>query len=154
MGACLTSYPRLADLQGLVGQELGLSEWVTVDQTRIDGFAQATGDLQWIHVDPVRAAQGPFGATIAHGFLTLSMLPALSQGAYRVDDVKMGINYGSNRVRFISPVRVGSQLRGRFKLLAYEAIDGGAQLTTEATLELGGSTRPACVAEAVSRLFT
>jgi acyl dehydratase len=154
MGACLTSYPRLADLQGLVGQELGLSEWVTVDQTRIDGFAQATGDLQWIHVDPVRAAQGPFGATIAHGFLTLSMLPVLSQGAYRVDDVKMGINYGSNRVRFISPVRVGSQLRGRFKLLAYEAIDGGAQLTTEATLELGGGTRPACVAEAVSRLFT
>jgi acyl dehydratase len=150
----LTRYPHLAGLQALEGQELGVSDWLTIDQARIDAFAHATGDLQWIHTDPVRAAQGPFGATIAHGFLTLSLLPMLSQSAYGVDDARMGVNYGSNRIRFITPVRVGSQLRGRFRLLGFQPIDGGAQLTTEVTLELGGTTRPACVAETVSRLFT
>lgn len=131
-----------------------MSDWLSIDQARIDAFASATGDLQWIHIDPVKAAKGPFGATIAHGFLTLSLLPVLSQAAYGIDDVRMGVNYGSNRVRFITPVRVGSQLRGRFRLLRFEPIDGGAQLTTEVSLELGGATRPACVAETVSRLFT
>jgi acyl dehydratase len=150
----MTRYPTLAGLRALEGQELGLSDWLLIDQSRIDAFAHATGDLQWIHIDPVKAAQGPFGATIAHGFLTLSLLPALSQATYGVDDVRMGVNYGSNRVRFITPVPVGSQLRGRFRLLNFEPIDGGAQLTTEVTLELGGATRPACVAETVSRLFT
>lgn len=150
----MTLVERLSDLPARVGQELGLSEWITIDQSRIDGFAQATGDLQWIHTDPVRAAQGPFGATIAHGYLTLSLVPALAASAFKVADVRMGVNYGLNRVRFITPVRVGSQVRGRFVLLACEPIEGGCQITMEATLELGGSTRPACVAQTVSRLFT
>ena len=127
-------YPRLADLSTLVGQPLGTSDWLQVDQSRIDQFAQATGDHQWIHVDPQRAAEGPFGATVAHGFLTLSLVPLLSEQAFAIDDVRMGINYGLNRVRFITPVKVGSRVRAHFKLLAFEPLDGGAQ-----KLELGGS---------------
>ena len=146
-------YASLAELQTFVGQELGLSDWLNIEQSRIDTFAQATGDMQWIHTDAQRAAQGPFGVTIAHGFLTLSLVPMLAQQAYSVGDVRMGINYGLNKVRFITPVRVGSSLRGRFRLLEFEPIDGGVQLVTEATLELGGSDRPACVAHMVSRLF-
>lgn len=146
-------YGTLDELQALVGQELGLSEWLTIEQSRIDQFAQATGDHQWIHTDPVRAASGPFGATVAHGFLTLSLLPTLFDSGFQVADVKMGINYGLNRVRFVAPVRVGSRLRGRFKLLAYEPLQGGAQLIVEATVELEGSAKPACVAETVSRRF-
>lgn len=146
-------YPRLADLQALAGQEIGTSDWLRIEQDRIDGFARATGDEQWIHVDPVRSAAGPFGATIAHGFLTLSLVPLLRESAFALDDVRMGVNYGLNRVRFISPVRVGSSVRGRFQLQAYEPLEGGAQLTMIVTLELGGQERPACVAETVSRLF-
>ena len=146
-------YKTLAELQALVGQELGLSDWLTVEQERIDQFAQATGDHQWIHTDPARAVAGPFGATVAHGFLTLSLLPMLFDTGFQVADVKMGINYGLNRVRFVAPVRVGSRLRGRFKLLAYEPLEGGAQLVVEATVELEGSAKPACVAETVSRRF-
>ncbi len=149
-----THYARLADLAALVGRELGVTEWVAIDQQRIDQFAHATGDHQWIHTDPVRAESGPFGAPIAHGFLTLSLLPMLFEGAFAIDDVRMGVNYGLNRVRFVSPVRVGSRLRGRFKLLGYEPLDGGAQLTVEATIELEGSPKPACVAETVSRRYT
>jgi acyl dehydratase len=126
---------------------------LTVDQARIDLFAQATGDHQWIHCDPVRAAQGPFGTTVAHGFLTLSLMPVLFEAAFAIDDVRMGVNYGLNRVRFMAPVRVGSQLRGRFRLLAFEPLEGGAQLVTEASLELQGSAKPACVAESVSRHY-
>ncbi len=146
-------YKTLAELQPLVGQELGVSDWLRVEQTRINQFAQATGDHQWIHTDPERAAGGPFGATVAHGFLTLSLLPMLFDTGFQVADVKMGINYGLNRVRFVAPVRVGSRLRGRFKLLSYEPLEGGAQLVVEATLELEGSPKPACVAETVSRRF-
>ncbi len=146
-------HETLAALQALVGQEIGSSDWLTIDQARIDGFADATGDHQWIHVDPARAAAGPFGGTIAHGFLTLSLLPLLSERGFTIADVRMGINYGLNRVRFMTPVRVGSRLRGRFKLLSYDAIEGGAQLVTEATIELDGAGKPACVAEAVSRRF-
>ncbi len=146
-------YPHLANVRLLVGHDIGCSPWLTVDQARIDLFAQATGDHQWIHTDPVRAAQGPFGATVAHGFLTLSLVPVLFETAFVVDDVRMGVNYGLNRVRFMTPVRVGSQLRGHFRLLAYEALEGGAQLTTEASLELLGSAKPACVAEALSRHY-
>jgi acyl dehydratase len=146
-------YTHLAELQALVGQELGSSDWLQVDQPRIDLFAQATGDHQWIHIDPARAATGPFGATVAHGFLTLSLLPALFESGFAVDDVRMGVNYGLNRVRFMAPVRVGSRLRGRFKLLGYEPLEGGAQLTVETTIELEGSAKPACVAESVSRRF-
>jgi acyl dehydratase len=146
-------FAHLADLQSLVGQEIGVSDWMAVDQRRIDLFAEATDDYQWIHVDPQRAAAGPFGATVAHGFLTLSLLPPLFAGAWGVDDVRMGINYGLNRVRFPAPVRVGSRLRGRFKLLAYEPLEGGAQLTVQVTVELEGSDKPACVAESVSRRY-
>jgi acyl dehydratase len=146
-------YKTLAELHALVGQELGVSDWLTVEQSRIDQFAQATGDHQWIHTDPVRAAAGPFGATVAHGFLTLSLLPMLFDTGFQVADVKMGINYGLNRVRFVAPVRVGSRLRGRFRLLSYEPLDGGAQLVVEATIELEGSAKPACVAETVSRRY-
>jgi acyl dehydratase len=149
----MNHFAHLADLQAAVGQEIGLSDWLAVDQHRIDLFAQATGDHQWIHTDPVRAAAGPFGATVAHGFLTLSLLPHLFESAFDIADVRMGVNYGLNRVRFMAPVRVGSRLRGRFRLLAYEPLAGGAQLVTEATLELEGSAKPACVAESVSRRF-
>ncbi len=147
-------YARLSELATQVGQEIALSDWVEIDQRRIDQFAEATGDHQWIHVDPVLAAKGPFGATVAHGFLTLSLLPLLSQSAFAIDDVRMGINYGLNRVRFPNPVRVGSRLRGRFKLTGYEPIDGGAQLTVEVTMEIEGADKPACVAQSVSRRFT
>ena len=147
-------YAHLADLQTLVGRPIGTSDWLTVDQQRIDLFAQSTGDHQWIHTDPVRAAAGPFGATVAHGFLTLGLVPMLFESGFAIDDVRMGVNYGLNRVRFAAPVRVNSRLRGHFKLLVYEPLDGGAQLTVQVTVELEGSTKPACVAETVSRRFT
>ena len=150
----MTRYPTLAGLQALVGQDLGSSDWVLVEQQRIDLFAQATGDHQWIHVDPVRAAVGPFGATVAHGFLTLSLLPLFFEQGFAIDDVKMGINYGLNKVRFMSPVRVGSRVRGRFVLRGYQPLEGGAQLVVESTIELEGSDKPACVAETVSRRYT
>ena len=146
-------HPRLAGLQSLVGQDIGCSDWVAIDQARIDLFAQATGDHQWIHTDPERAAAGPFGATVAHGYLTLSLVPLLFASGFDIADVKMGVNYGLNRVRFMAPVTVGSRLRGHFKLLAYEPLDGGAQLTVQVSIELEGSSKPACVAETVSRRY-
>ena len=146
-------FPHLHDLMAMVGQEIGSSDWLLVDQGRIDAFAQATGDHQWIHVDPARAAEGPFGATIAHGFLTLSLLPMFFDSGFAIDDVRMGVNYGLNRVRFPAPVRVGSRLRGHFRLLEYLPLEGGAQLTVEVTVELEGSAKPACVAESVSRRY-
>jgi acyl dehydratase len=146
-------FATLAQLQPLVGQEIGLSDWLTVEQRRIDLFAEATDDHQWIHVDAQRAAAGPFGATVAHGFLTLSLLPPLFASGFQIDDVRMGINYGLNKVRFPTPVRAGSRLRGRFKLKSYEPLEGGAQLVVEVTIELEGSDKPACVAESVSRRF-
>ena len=150
----MKSFEHLTDLQPLVGQELGVSEWVSVDQKRIDQFAEATGDHQWIHIDPVRAAAGPFKTTVAHGFLTLSMLPEMSASAFEVRDTRMGVNYGLNRVRFPAPVPSGSRLRGRFKLLSYEPIEGGAQLVVEVTMEREGSPKPVCVAESVARRLT
>ncbi len=147
-------FATLASLKDRVGEHLATSSWLLIDQARIDLFAQATGDHQWIHVDPVRAASGPFGTTIAHGFLTLSLLPQLAEKAIHVDDVKMGINYGLNRVRFMAPVPSGSRLRGQIRLKAFEPIEGGAQVTMEISIEREGSTKPVCVAEAVSRRFT
>ena len=149
----MKTYPHLADLAALAGHDIGSSDWLLIDQARINHFAEATGDHQWIHIDPARATAGPFGAPIAHGFLTLSLLPLLFESAFAVDDVRMGVNYGLNRVRFVSPVRVGSRLRGCFKLVSYEPLEGGAQLTVEATIELEGSAKPACVAETVSRRY-
>jgi acyl dehydratase len=149
----MKTFKHLADLKPLVGHEIATSDWLTVEQSRIDEFARATGDHQWIHVDAARAAKGPFGTTIAHGFLTLSLLPVFFETAFEVSDSHMGVNYGLNRVRFTAPVPVGSKLRARFKLLAYEAIDGGAQLTIEATIERDGSPKPVCVAESLTRRF-
>lgn len=146
-------YAHLTELQPLVGQEIGLSDWIAIDQARIGLFADATDDHQWIHVDPAQAARGPFGATVAHGFLTLSLLPPFFASGMQVDGIRMGINYGLNRVRFPAPVRVGSRLRGRFKLLAYEPLEGGAQLTVEVTVEIEGGDKPACVAESLSRSY-
>jgi acyl dehydratase len=149
----MTVYPTLSQLQGLVGRELGVSDWLLVDQSRIDRFADATDDHQWIHVDAERARQGPFGATIAHGYLTLSLLPRFFDSAFQIGGLAMSVNYGLNRVRFPAPVPVDSRLRARFKLLAYEPLDGGAQLVVEATIEREGGERPVCVAETVSRRY-
>jgi acyl dehydratase len=147
-------FALLADLAAIVGQPLADSQWIVVDQHRIDAFADATSDHQWIHVDPARAAAGPFGVTIAHGFLTLSLLPHLLHEAFAIDDVRMGLNYGLNRVRFPAPVPVGSRLRARFKLLAFEPLaDGAAQLTLEASVESEAKAKPVCVAEMVTRQF-
>ena len=149
----MRSFDHITDLQPLVGQHLGDSDWISVDQERVNLFAQATGDQQWIHVDPVRAAAGPFGGPIAHGFLTLSLLPEMFASAFEVRDARMGVNYGLNRVRFPAPVPVGSRLRGKFVLTAYEPLEGGAQMTVEVTMEREGSAKPVCVAESIGRRY-
>jgi acyl dehydratase len=146
-------FERLEDLAGLVGQEIGVSDWISVAQPRIQAFADATEDQQWIHTDPERAAAGPFGSTIAHGFLTLSLLPRFYDTAFRVAEVRMGLNYGLDRVRFPAPVPVGSRLRGRFVLKRFEAITGGAQLCVEVCVEREGSPKPVCVAESLTRQY-
>jgi acyl dehydratase len=150
----MRSFEHLAELAPLVGQEVAVSDWITVDQKRIDLFADATGDHQWIHLDAERAKRGPFGTTIAHGFLTLSLLPEMSASAFEVRDTRMGVNYGLNKVRFPAPVPSGSRLRGRFKLLKFEPLEGGAQLTVEVTMEREGSDKPVCVAESLARRYT
>jgi acyl dehydratase len=146
-------FETLAELEPLVGQQIATSDWITVTQERIQLFADATGDHQWIHLDPERARAGPFGTTIAHGFFTLSLLPELSASAMEVRGTRMGVNYGLNRVRFPAPLPSGTRLRGHFKLLKYEPIDGGAQITTEVTMEREGSDKPVCVAESLARRF-
>ena len=137
-----------------VGQELGVSQWLAVDQERINAFADATGDHQWIHVDVERArTESPYGATIAHGFLTLSLTPALSKENYRIDNAKMGINYGLNRVRFLAPVPAGSRIRLRSELVnAAKVDDTTVDLTVRQTVELDGSDKPAAVAEVIARM--
>ncbi len=150
----MKTFQTLQDLAACVGQEIAVSDWITVTQQQIDQFAEATGDHQWIHVDVERAKAGPFGAPIAHGFLTLSLLPRLLESAIEVVESRMGVNYGLNRVRFMSPVRVGSRLRGRMKLLACEPIDnGGVQMTWQTTMELEGAAKPACVVESIARRY-
>jgi acyl dehydratase len=147
----MKTYAHVADLAALAGQEVGTSDWVVVTQASIDQFAQATGDAQWIHVDPARAADGPFGTTVAHGFLTLSLLSQLFAAAIAFGDVRMSLNYGFDRVRFPSPVPVGSRLRAVCMLKKYEAIADGAQVTLSVTIEREGSTKPACVADWLTR---
>lgn len=149
----MRKFASLDELGRELGQVVGTSEWIAITQQHIDEFARATGDLQWIHVDPVRAAAGPFGSTIAHGFLTLSLLPQMGASAIDIGGVRMGVNYGLNKVRFPAPVPVGSRLRAHFKLLAYEPLDGGAQLLIEVTVEREGSAKPVCVAESLTRRF-
>ena len=152
----MREFETLADLKACIGQEVAISPWETITQERIDKFAEATGDYQWIHVDPVRSAkEGPFGTTIAHGFLTLSMLPQFFQKTIKLKDVKMGVNYGLNKVRFTSPVPVGSKLRARLTLQAVDDIaENGAQVTWLVTVEREGSDRPVCVAESIGRRYT
>ena len=150
----MKTYQNIAELKALVGSPIGVSDWVMIDQTRIDQFAAVTGDDQWIHVDPVRAAAGMFGSTVAHGFLTLSLLPLFIRSSHKVNGARMSVNYGLNRVRFPAPVPVNSRLRGNFKLLAFEPIEGGVQLVTEVSVEREGQSKPVCVAESVGRLYT
>jgi acyl dehydratase len=141
-------------LPSLVGQETGVSDWVTIDQDRINKFADATGDHQWIHIDVARAARDmPGGKTIAHGYLTLSLIPWLTGGFLRIEGVTRGINYGSNKVRFTNMVPVGSRVRARSKLLSAEMRGGGMQLTSEVTIEIEGQQRPACIAETIGIVF-
>lgn len=150
----MQTYANLSDLRQLIGQEIGVSDWIVIDQDRIDRFADATNDVQWIHTDVERSARGPYGTTIAHGFLTLSLLPAFLQSALSIGDVKMSVNYGLNKVRFPAPVPSGSRLRARFRLLEYgELPQGAAQLVIEASVEREGTARPVCVAEQVSRRY-
>ncbi len=148
------TFQTLQDLSMCVGQTVAVSDWITITQQQVDQFAEATGDRQWIHVDVERAKAGPFGAPIAHGFLTLSLLPRFFQEAFVVVESRMGVNYGLNRVRFMSPVPVGSRLRAHMKLLSSEPLDGeGVQMVWEVTIELEGASKPACVAESVVRRY-
>lgn len=150
-----TTLKRLHDLLPLVGQEVAVGDWLTVTQEQINLFADATGDHQWIHVDVERARQGPFGAPIAHGYLTLSLLPTLFAKAVHIEEPeKMGVNYGLNRVRFMAPVPAGSRLRARVKLVAADELPGnGLQLTWDVTIEREGSDKPACVAQTIARRY-
>ncbi|MBK6005105.1 MaoC family dehydratase [Ramlibacter ginsenosidimutans] len=150
----MRTFEKLADLAALVGQEVAVSDWITVTQQQVNLFAEATGDHQWIHVDVERAQRGPFGAPIAHGFLTLSLLPKFFESALEVLDTRMGVNYGLNRVRFTAPVPVGSRLRARMSLLACEPIpDNGYQMTWSVTVEREGSDKPVCIAESLTRRY-
>jgi acyl dehydratase len=145
---------KIRELESRVGQEVGVSPWIEVTQERIDGFARAVGDFQWIHVDRERAKSSPFGDTIAHGFLTLSLLSHLSEMTFSYEGRRMGVNYGLNRVRFTAPVPSGARVRARFTLGKYEALDGnGVQLTWNTLVELEGSNKPALVAEWLGRHY-
>ncbi|HTT58980.1 MAG TPA: MaoC family dehydratase [Acidimicrobiales bacterium] len=148
-----TNAHSIDDLKSLVGTHLGYSEYRTVTQEQVDLFADATGDHQWIHVDPKRAAAGPFGHTIAHGYLTLSLVPQLTSGLLHVEGVAMGINYGSNKVRFTSPVPVGSRVRAGATLVSVDDVPGGVQIAMDVVVEIEDADKPACVAQTLSRLY-
>jgi acyl dehydratase len=146
---------NLAELKTLVGEEIAVTDWVLITQERVQQFADATGDHQWIHLDVERARrESPFGGTIAHGFLTLSLLPMFLESALVMRDVRMGVNYGTNKVRFMAPVPVGSRLRARIVLRSVEDIDGGAQVIWLVTMEREGSDKPVCVVESITRRYT
>ena len=147
-------FQNLNDLTACIGQDVAVSDWVTITQQQVNLFAEATGDHQWIHVDPEKASKGPFGGTIAHGFLTLSLIPKFFESAFEITNSRMGVNYGLNKVRFTAPVPVGSRLRARMKLLACDPIDNaGVQMTWEVTVEREGSVKPVCVAESLVRRY-
>jgi acyl dehydratase len=147
-------FETLQEVADLAGQELAVSDWIEVTQERIHQFAQATGDHQWIHVDPERAKAGPFGTTIAHGFLTLSLMPSFFDSALHVKETRMAVNYGVNKVRFTAPVPVGSRLRARIALKSAEPIDPkGFQMVYAVTVEREGSDKPVCVAETIARRY-
>ena len=141
------------ELTALVGTHLGYSDYRTVTQEQVNLFAEATGDHQWIHVDPQRAAAGPFGHTIAHGYLTLSLIPVLLGGVMKVDGVAMGVNYGTNKVRFTSPVPVGAEVRAGASLASVEPVPGGVQVALEVTVEVKDAPKPSCVAQVLFRYY-
>jgi acyl dehydratase len=144
-------FDGLDELAGAQGSQLGPTEWMEISQDRVNTFADATDDHQWIHVDPAKAADGPFGGTIAHGLLTLSLIPHFSHQLYTVTNIAMAINYGYNKVRFVSPVKVGARLRARAELTSVTKLEGAAQSTMTVTVEIEGSDKPAAVAESIVR---
>ncbi|GGC07058.1 MaoC family dehydratase [Novosphingobium endophyticum] len=146
-------YLNPRQLLGQKGKDLGVTPWLEIDQRRIDGFAEVTGDHQWIHVDPVRAAEGPFGATIAHGYLTLSLVNYFLPELIEVQGFAHAVNVGTDRLRFLAPVKVGSRIRGSGEIVAVEEIKGAIQSTVRVTVEIEGSDRPACVIDTISRYF-
>ena len=150
----MKTFHSYTEVLSCIGQEVAVSGWITITQAQIQMFADATGDQQWIHTDPERAAKGPFGAPIAHGFLTLSLLPQFFDGTFAIEGSKMGVNYGLNKVRFMAPVPVNSRLRARMTLQAAERIaPEGVQMTWLVTVEREGSEKPVCVAESLARSF-
>ncbi len=148
-----TQIDGIDQLSQFVGKHLGYSPYITISQEQVQQFADATGDHQWIHLDVEKAKTGPFGGTIAHGYLTLSLGPTLLPQIFKVGGVAMGINYGTNKVRFMSPVKVGSQLRAGAKVVSVDEITGGAQVALEVTFECEGATKPSCVAEVIFRYY-
>ena len=150
----MKTFQTLSDLAACVGQEVAVSDWLTITQAQVNQFAEATGDHQWIHVDPEKAKSGPFGGPIAHGFLTLSLLPKFFESSFEIVQSRMGVNYGLNKVRFTAPVPVGSRLRARMTLLASEPIDnGGIQMVWQVLVEREGADKPVCVAESLVRRY-
>ena len=151
----MRTFESVTDLAAAAGETIGQSDWVTITQEDVNLFADATGDHQWIHVDPERAANGPFGTTIAHGYMTLSLLPRLQHEIYSVNGIKLAINYGLNKVRFPAPVPVGSRVRATSSLVSLDDVGGGAvQAVVSTTVEIDGSPKPACVAEALVRYIS
>lgn len=149
----MKTFSGLEEFVAAEGSALGPTEWLEITQDRVNLFADATDDHQWIHVDPEKAANGPFGGTIAHGLLTLSLLPHFSHQLYTVENITMAINYGYNKVRFISPVKVGARLRARGEITKVDQLDGAVQATTTITVEIEGSEKPAAVAESIVRFL-
>ena len=150
----MKTFQTLSDLAACTGQEVAVSDWIIITQQQVDLFAEATGDHQWIHVDPEKARAGPFGAPVAHGFLTLSLLPRFFESSFEIVESRLGVNYGLNKVRFTAPVPVGSRLRARMTLLASEPIDNaGLQMTWQVTVEREGADKPVCIAESVVRRY-
>lgn len=150
----MKTFQTLSELAACIGQEVAVSDWITITQQQVNLFAEATGDQQWIHVDPDKARAGPFGGPIAHGFLTLSLLPRFFESSFEIAGSRMGVNYGLNKVRFTAPVPVGSRLRARMKLLAAEPIEpGGMQMVWEVTVECDGLAKPVCIAESIVRRY-
>jgi acyl dehydratase len=149
-----TRFAGIADAKTRIGQEIGVTDWMLIDQERVNGFAEVTGDRQWIHIDAERAKrESPFGGPIAHGYLTLSLLAKFAGEVISVEGSKLAVNYGLNRVRFMSPVKVGSRVRARFVLAQLDEIPGGAQLVWQTVIEIEDSDKPACAAEMVTRWY-
>ncbi|WP_020653325.1 MaoC family dehydratase [Massilia niastensis] len=148
-----TRFDSVAAVLAAQGRDLGVTDWLSLGQERIDLFAESTGDHQWIHVDPVRAADGPFGACVAHGYLTLALANCFLPQLIAYDRLKMGVNYGCDKVRFPAPVRAGARVRGHGLVLRAEEAGGGVQVTVRITVEIEGSERPGCVVDTISRLF-